>query len=48
MPGQGWLFPRIDRNGDGKIMLEEYRSFLAYKKKEKNWATTRKAKPVPK
>lgn len=46
MPGQEWLFPHVDMNGDGKIMLEEYRSFLAYEKKDKDWAATLKTESI--
>jgi len=47
-PGHEWLFPHIDKNRDGKISLEEHQAFQEYKKKDKNWAKTLKAKPVRK
>jgi hypothetical protein len=47
-PGYEWLFPHIDKNGDSKISFEEHRAFQEYKKENRNWATTLKAKPVRK
>ena len=43
-----WLFPHIDKNADGKISLEEHQAFQNYKKKDKDWAKTLKAKPLQK
>ena len=45
-PGHKWLFPHIDKNGDSKISLEEHRAFQEYKKTNRNWASTLKAKPL--
>ncbi len=47
-PGHEWLFGHIDENADGKISLEEHQAFQDYKKKDKNWANTLKAKSLQK
>jgi hypothetical protein len=36
-PGYEWLFPRIDKDRDGKISPAEYREFQDYKKKHADW-----------
>jgi ribulose 1,5-bisphosphate synthetase/thiazole synthase len=43
-PGFEWLFPHIDTDGDGSISLEEHEAFQEYKKLNKNWSKTLKAK----
>ena len=45
-PGYEWLFPFIDKDADGKISLDEHQAFQDYKLKDRNWATTLKAKPL--
>ena len=45
-PGYEWLFPHIDKNGNGKISLVEHRAFQEYKKQDRNWAITLKAKSL--
>jgi hypothetical protein len=42
--GWEWLFPHIDKNKDGKISAEEYQAFQEYKKKNRKWRTTLRAK----
>jgi hypothetical protein len=32
-----WVFPFIDRNGDGKIDSDEYQALQEYKKKHRDW-----------
>ena len=36
-PGYEWLFPAIDRDGDGAITPEEYRAFQAFKHRHDDW-----------
>jgi hypothetical protein len=36
-PGYEWLFPAIDRDGDGAISAEEYREFQAVKARHPDW-----------
>jgi hypothetical protein len=36
-PGYEWLFPAIDRDGDGAISAEEYREFQAFKARHPDW-----------
>ncbi len=43
-PGYEWLFPHIDKNGDGRISRGEHQAFQDYKKKNKNWRNTLKRK----
>jgi hypothetical protein len=47
-PGFEWLFPHIDKDGDGSISLEEHQAFQKYKSEDKNWAKTLRAKSAPK
>ncbi len=36
-PTVKWVFPFIDRNGDGKIDSEDYQALQEYKKKHRDW-----------
>ena len=36
-PTVKWVFPFIDRNGDGKIDSQEYQALQEYKKKHRDW-----------
>ena len=36
-PGYEWLFPAIDRDGDGAISATEYRDFQAFKARHPDW-----------
>jgi hypothetical protein len=47
-PGFDWLFPHIDKDGDGKISLVEHQAFQEYKKENKDWAKTLRAKSAGK
>ena len=47
-PGYEWLFPFIDKNGDGKISREEHQAFQDYKKRNENWASTLRSALLPK
>jgi len=47
-PGHEWLFPFIDKNGDGNISKDEHQAFQDYKKKNKDWPNTVRARLMEK
>lgn len=44
--GWEWLYDAIDLNKDGKVSPAEYQALQDYKKKDKDWATTLKTRPL--
>jgi hypothetical protein len=44
--GWEWLYDAIDLDKDGRVSEEEYQALQDYKKKDKDWANTLKARPL--
>jgi len=45
-PAYEWLFSLIDKNGDGRISLDEHQAFQDYKRENENWSNTLKPKDL--
>lgn len=43
-PGWDWLFPKIDKDGDGFLGTLEYEAFQRYKEEHQDWRERLKAK----